>query len=91
MRRLLPHSCRPLISRQRQFQGSPGVNRQQLADARRHALLRFRFVAEALDPFDTGFAAKPCQLAFGVMAHVEFGLFDGALKRAQAARPGVSR
>ena len=27
--------------------------------------------------------AKPCQLAFSVMPHVEFGLFDGAFKVTQ--------
>ena len=24
--------------------------------------------------------AKPCQLAFGVVAHIQFGLFDSALE-----------
>ena len=31
-------------------------------------------------PLHFGFMAKPCQLAFGVVAHVEFGLFDSALE-----------
>ena len=40
------------------------------------------FFAKTLNPFNVCFMAKPCQLTFGVVAHVEFGLFDRAFERA---------
>src|SRR2546421_249536 len=55
------------------------------AEPRGDSLLHARVVAEALDPLDARLAPKPCELSLGVVAHVEFGLLDGALKRPLAA------
>src|SRR5687767_8261477 len=42
------------------------------------------FLTKSVEPLDSGFMAKPCQLAFGVVAHVQLGLFDGTRKVALA-------
>src|SRR5205085_12639237 len=43
-------------------------------------------IAEACEPFDVRLATKPCQLSFGIMAHVELRLFERAFERALAAQ-----
>src|SRR5215213_3390470 len=43
-------------------------------------------VAEAFEPLDAGLPAKPCELALGVVAHIELGLLDGAQKVSLAAQ-----
>src|ERR687885_380747 len=54
------------------------------AEPRRYFLLHPRVVAEALDPLDARLATEPCELALGVVAHVELGLLDCALERTPA-------
>src|SRR5205823_3835539 len=56
------------------------------AEPRGDSLLHARVVAEALDdPLDARLATEPRELPLGVVAHIEFGLLDGALKRPLAA------
>ena len=54
----------------------------QASDAAHNALLQRRVIAKTFKPLDARLAAKPCQLALGIMTHIELGLFDGALKAA---------
>ena len=42
------------------------------------------FFTKTVEPFDARFMAKPCQLAFGVMAYIQLGLFHCAGKVALA-------
>src|SRR5205814_7603195 len=53
------------------------VTRLQLFE---HELLNLLVVTKAFHPFDSGFMAKPRQLALGVVSDVEPGLLDGAVQ-----------
>src|ERR1043165_2703616 len=54
------------------------------AEPRSDFFLHARVFAEAFDPLDVRLASEPGELSLGVVAHVEFGLLDGALERASA-------
>jgi hypothetical protein len=42
------------------------------------------FLAKTVKPLNIPFMAKPCQLPFCVVAHIELGLLDGAVEVAES-------
>ena len=49
------------------------------------------FLAKTVKPLDISFMAKPCQLAFSVVAHVQFGLFDSAVESRRPCKYSTTR
>ena len=61
-------------------------NRFSVCEAFTDFALHVWIIAKAPRPFDASFVAKPTQLTLGIMTHVQFRLFDRALKCATAAQ-----